>query len=110
MLPYLTHFAGRTATPVTAFGPPVADWPHAWERLGHALGLPAAARQGQSVRLRGEEGVVYFVNAQNTAVRTASGLYRFIRGFRGPMIASHHLFTPQLDEFAWQGWLAEEIR
>jgi pimeloyl-ACP methyl ester carboxylesterase len=35
---YLNHFAGRTATPVTAFGPMITHWPHTRARLMTAIG------------------------------------------------------------------------
>jgi hypothetical protein len=42
-------------------------------------------------------------------VRTGDALYRFLRGFRGPMVVSHHLFAEDVDqeqaEQAWQSWL-----
>lgn len=103
---YLGHFAGRTATPLTAFGPPVDDWDRAWRRLGAALGLPGPAQPGDRVRLAGEEGVVYFVNPHNVGVRTEGALYRFLRGFQGPMIAAHHLFDADAG-YDWQTWLKE---
>jgi hypothetical protein len=38
LLTYLAHSAGRAGTPVTAFGPPVDDWPAAWAALPRELG------------------------------------------------------------------------
>ncbi|SEF15783.1 SRPBCC family protein [Jiangella alba] len=105
---YLAHFAGRTATPVTAFGPPVADWDVAWARLHDELGLTAPVRAGDTVRLPDEDGVVYYVNADTLGVRTGDALLRFIKGFRGPMIASHHVFADDAHrhtDAAWQSWL-----
>ncbi|MET8853250.1 SRPBCC domain-containing protein [Amycolatopsis sp. NPDC004625] len=108
LVEYVTHFAGRTAVPVTAFGPPVGDWDRAWGRLGEALGLPARPAEGDRVRLGGE-GVVYLVNDQAVGVRTEDAMFRFLRGFRGPMVASHHLFAPGTDpgteEKTWGDWL-----
>ncbi|WP_103352658.1 SRPBCC domain-containing protein [Amycolatopsis sp. CA-128772] len=105
---YVTHFAGRTAVPVTAFGPPVADWEAAWTRLGAELGLPARPAEGDRVRI-GREGVVYAANDQAVGVRTPDAMFRFVRGFHGPMVASHHLFAPGTDpgteEKTWGGWL-----
>jgi uncharacterized protein YndB with AHSA1/START domain len=112
---YVTHFAGRTATPVTAFGPPVADWSRAWAVLGDALGLTGPPAVGDRVRftpdgLAGVDGVVYLTNPDALALRTDDALYRFLRGFRGPMVASHHLFSGDGSsggaERAWQAWLA----
>jgi uncharacterized protein YndB with AHSA1/START domain len=106
LVEYLTHFAGRTATPVTEFGPPVRDWPRAWEILYAELGGPSP---GGKVRLErfGLEGVVYFANAQTLGIRTDDGLYRFIRGIGGFMVASHHLFGESADGQgpAWRAWL-----
>ncbi|GAA4535602.1 SRPBCC family protein [Amycolatopsis samaneae] len=114
LVEYLTYFAGRHAVPVTAFGPPVPDWDRAWTTLGAALGLGARPSEGDAVRLdlggRPVEGVVYAVNAHNVGVRTADALYRFLEGFHGPMVASHHVFAPGADATAeekrWQEWLA----
>ncbi len=111
LVEYVTHFAGRTAVPVTAFGPPVGDWAEAWVRLGTALGLSTRPAEGDRVRLgpAGREGVVYAVNDQAVGVRTADAMLRFIRGFRGPMVASHHVFVPGTDSVAeekgWGEWL-----
>ncbi|MEV6872343.1 SRPBCC domain-containing protein [Amycolatopsis sp. NPDC051128] len=114
LVEYVTHFAGRTAVPVTAFGPPVEDWDKAWTRLGVALGLSTRPAEGDRVRIEldgraPQDGVVYAVNDQTAGVRTADAMLRFLRGFHGPMVASHHLFTPGADagvaEKVWGGWL-----
>ncbi|WP_290051156.1 SRPBCC family protein [Amycolatopsis solani] len=106
LVEYVTHFAGRTAVPVTAFGPPVADWDEAWARLGTALGLSARPAEGDGVSLG---GVVYVANDQTVGIRTAEALLRFMKGFRGPMVASHHVFTPgadaEVEEKTWSTWL-----
>jgi len=108
LVEYVTHFAGRTATPVTAFGPAVGDWDRAWARLGTALSLSARPAEGDRV-LIGSEGVVYAVNDQTVGVRTADAMFRFVRGFQGAMVACHHLFTPGADadveEKTWGDWL-----
>lgn len=110
---YLDHFPGRTATPVTAFGPPVADWDAAWAALRRALGLTAPVAVGDRVqapdRLRG--GVVYALNPQTLGVRTGDALYRFLQGLGGSLVAAHHLFSapdpvaPDPEQ-AWQDWLS----
>ncbi|WP_410643722.1 SRPBCC family protein [Amycolatopsis sp. lyj-346] len=111
LVEYVTHYAGRTAAPVTAFGPPVADWAEAWTRLGTALGLPARPAEGDRVTIEpgGREGVVYAVNDQTVGVRTPDAMLRFVRGFQGAMVACHHLFapdaTPETEEKAWGEWL-----
>jgi uncharacterized protein YndB with AHSA1/START domain len=113
---YLTHFAGRAATPVTVFGPPVADWDRAWAALAGALGLTGRPRVGDPARCTPEglapiDGVVYFVNPDAVGVRTGDALYRFIKGFGGAMVAGHHLFADDVDqeqnEQAWQSWLTQ---
>lgn len=108
---YLTWFPGRTASPVTVFGPPVADWPRAWAALHGALGLTDPPRPGDAVRLTLDgstvDGTVYHVNAHNLGVRTPGALYRFVRGFQGSMVAMHHVFrsTNTDESAAWQSWL-----
>lgn len=113
LVQYLTHFAGRTATPITAFGPPVPDWHRAWALLRNELGLSGTASAGDRVGfsragLPAVDGVVYYVNPDTLGVRTSDALYRFLRGFRGPMIASHNIFA-EIDqaetERAWRYWL-----
>jgi hypothetical protein len=115
LVEYLNHFAGRTATPVTAFGPPVDDWDRAWARLGAELGVDRPVHTGDQVRISPDgkttvDGVSYFANEHTVGVRTSDAIYRFVKGFHGPMIAMHHLFTPDTDgtqaEQAWQDWLA----
>ncbi|SNY45362.1 hypothetical protein [Paractinoplanes atraurantiacus] len=88
---YLQHFPGRTATPVTAFGPPVTDWPAAWTALHKTLGLPPQPRPGDHTHDGGE---VYHASHHTLGIRTPDALHRYIRGFRGPMIAAHELFDP----------------
>ncbi|HEY2669090.1 MAG TPA: SRPBCC domain-containing protein [Rugosimonospora sp.] len=113
LLEYVNHFAGRTATPITVFGPPVGNWEQAWAALGGELGLDRPVGEGDKVRLslgdRTFGGVAYFVNSDNACVRTSDALYRFVRGFRGPVLAMHQLFAPDADAAAdgqdWQAWL-----
>jgi hypothetical protein len=105
---YLTHFAGRTATPVTAFGPMITDWPRTRAKLTAAIG-----RHGDHVRFAppGEQpvvGVIYFENDDTIGIRTDNALYRFLRGFRGPVMACHLLFSQQETDQAWQAWLNAE--
>jgi uncharacterized protein YndB with AHSA1/START domain len=114
LVEYVTHFAGHAAVPVTAFGPPVGDWDEAWTRLGAALGLSARPAEGDRVRIELDgrapcDGVVYAVNDHNAGVRTTDAMLRFLRGFHGSMVASHHVFTPGEDagvaEKDWGDWL-----
>ncbi|WP_410632544.1 SRPBCC family protein [Amycolatopsis sp. cmx-4-83] len=106
LVEYVTHFAGRTAVPVTAFGPPVGDWAEAWTRLGRALGLSARPAVGDRVSLG---GVVYVANDQTVGIRTPDAMLRFMKGFHGPMVAAHHVFTPgadaEVEEKTWTAWL-----
>ena len=95
---YLTHFTGRTATPVTAFGPPVPDWPAAWATLRAALGLGETVRPGDRVRITPDglppiDGTVYFANAQTLGIRTTDAMYRLFQGMPGYVIAMHHVFS-----------------
>src|SRR6266487_2776427 len=51
LVEYLTRFPGRTATPITVFGPPAsADWEHARAVLSDALGLTGTWAEGDRVR------------------------------------------------------------
>lgn len=86
LVTYLTHFAGRAATPVTAFGPAVPDWDRAWRTLRDQLGLPDHVSEGDPVRFSADglppiDGVVYAVNDDTIGVRTSDGLYRFLKGW-----------------------------
>ncbi|MEV4347920.1 SRPBCC domain-containing protein [Actinoplanes sp. NPDC049596] len=91
LLTYLRHFPGRTATPLTAFGPPVTDWPTTWAALHKALGLPATPHTGD---LTTDDGEVYHASAHTLGIRTPTALHRYIRGYRGPLIAAHQIFEP----------------
>ncbi|MCK2216156.1 SRPBCC domain-containing protein [Actinomadura sp. ATCC 31491] len=104
LVEYLNHFAGRTARPVTVFGPPVRDWARAWDGVYAELGGRPAI--GDVVRLGPVEGVVYHRNTQTLGVRAADGLYRVLQGFGGSMIASHLRYDAGGDvEPAWREWL-----
>jgi uncharacterized protein YndB with AHSA1/START domain len=111
---YLTYFPGRTATPITAFGPAVPDRDHAWAVLKAELGLDGQVTTGAGVRFTPEglppiDGVVYFVNADTLGLRTDDALYRFLRGFHGAMVVGHHLFADEIEpkdvERSWHLWL-----
>jgi uncharacterized protein YndB with AHSA1/START domain len=114
---YLTYFAGRFATPVTAFGPPGTSWSRDRSLLCRALGLTDDAKPGDPVRFTGQigpaDGVVYFANAHAIGVRTPDALYRFMRGFAKPVIAAHHLFgadaEPDQTRQAWEAWLSRTL-
>jgi uncharacterized protein YndB with AHSA1/START domain len=90
LVQYLTHFAGRHATPVTAFGGP-------WDRLALTgrLGLGPAPRPGDKTD-DGDE--VYFANQQTLGIRTARGFHRYVRGFHdGSLVTMHELFDDNTD-------------
>ncbi|PRX50153.1 uncharacterized protein YndB with AHSA1/START domain [Prauserella shujinwangii] len=109
----LTHFPGRTAVPVTVFGPPVTNWARTWAAVRQGLGLEDSVTEGDRVRFSPDggapvKGVVYFANEDTLGVRTTDALYRFLKGFRGPLIAAHHYFSTvdtQEAERAWLAWL-----
>jgi uncharacterized protein YndB with AHSA1/START domain len=123
LVEYLTYFAGRFATPVTAFGPPGTNWSRDWSLLCRGLGLAEPPEPGDAVRFTGEigetggigpaDGVVYFANAHTIGVRTPDALYRFMRGFAKPVIAAHHLFAadaePDPARQAWAAWLTRTL-
>jgi uncharacterized protein YndB with AHSA1/START domain len=106
LVEYLAHFPGRTAVPVTAFGPPVGDWDTTWARLHAALGLSSTPVAGDTARVGDAVGVVYFTNPHTLGVRTPGAMYRFIRGLHGAMVAAHHLFTDPAGSGDWTGFLA----
>jgi uncharacterized protein YndB with AHSA1/START domain len=96
---YLDHFAGRIGTPVTVFGPPVSDWDRTWANTRAMLDRSP---------LKG--GTVYCDNGQTVGVRTPQALYRFVTGFRGPLMVMHIVFSDvdtATEESAWRTWLEE---
>lgn len=114
LIEYLKHFPGQTASPITAFGPPVPDWEKAWTVLHRELGMKGTVTEGDPVHFTPEglapvEGVVYFVNAHTLGLRASDALYRFLRGFRGGFVVAHHMFSDKVNqaeaERAWQAWL-----
>jgi uncharacterized protein YndB with AHSA1/START domain len=108
---YLNHFAGRTAVPVTAFGPTITDWPRTRAKLMTAIGRSADRVRFTPAGLPTVEGVVYFENDDTIGIRADDAIYRFLRGFRGPVMACHHHFTdidPDKTEQAWLAWLSTE--
>jgi hypothetical protein len=124
LVEYLTYFAGRFATPVTAFGPsgppgpPGPSWARDRSLLCRELDLADTPQPGDPVRFTGEIGpadgvVVYFANAHAIGVRTPDALYRFMRGFGKPVIAAHHLFAAKADadqaRRAWEAWLSRTL-
>jgi uncharacterized protein YndB with AHSA1/START domain len=117
LVEYLSYFAGRFATPVTAFGPPGTSWARDRALLCRELGLTESPAEGDPVRFTGEvgpsAGVVYFANAHAIGVRTPDALYRFMRGFAKPVVAAHHLFGADAGaghaSQAWEAWLSRTL-
>jgi uncharacterized protein YndB with AHSA1/START domain len=107
---YLDNFAGRVATPVTAVGPAITDWARTRAKLVAAIG-----RDGDRVRfspagLPPVDGSVYFENEDTIGILADGAIYRFIRGFHGPLLACHHIFdgfSPNTTR-AWEAWLNTE--
>ena len=113
---YLTHFRGRTATPVSVFGPVVPDRDQAWATFFRGLGLAGDPQVGDRVRMTPQglpamDGEVDWRSRDFLGVRTGDGIYRFmhISVFGGPTGVGHHIFVDGLDqaetERAWEGWL-----
>jgi len=116
LLECLRHFPGRTALPLTVFGPQVTDWPATWQSLRDTLGLPGEVGAGDRVRFTSPtgqtvNGEVYFVNKQTLGLRTREALYRFMQGFGGSIIACHSMFDSgytdhdrETAEKVWRSW------
>jgi len=102
LVEYLRHFPGRPTTPVTAFGPPVTDWPATWAALHQTLGLGHTPQPGDQLPGGGQ---VYFANPHTLGLRTPTGLYRYLRGFHGTLVAGHALTAP--DDTDWPSFLAQ---
>src|SRR5205807_5880357 len=115
LVQYLTFFSGQTALVVDAFSSPQANWTRAWRLLTDGLGIQGTLQAGDRVRLTPVglaliEGEVFAAAPHLLAVRTADGLYRFVKA--GPVcLASHRIFSADVDrqqtEQAWQGWLTQ---
>ena len=115
---YLTHFRGRTGTPIDVFGPIVPDRDEAWSKFYRALGLEGAPQVGDEVHLTPEglpalDGVVDWMSRDFFGVRTHDGIYRWmhISVFGGPTGVDHHIFQDGLDqakvEAGWEEWLTK---
>jgi uncharacterized protein YndB with AHSA1/START domain len=111
---YLEHFRGRPAVPVMVMLPGAGDADRVWPVLSAGLGLSGPVAEGDKVRLTPEgldpiKGVVEWVSPEAMGVRGNDGLYRFIRGYDGTVVAGHHLFAGDVDpeeaERAWRRWL-----
>jgi uncharacterized protein YndB with AHSA1/START domain len=110
---YLDHFPGRTAVPVTAFGPQQSDEDQVWATVARAVGLSADVKEGDKVHFTvgGQEidGVVDTVLAPGfLGVRTDDALLRFVGG-GGTILTGHHIFAgvdKAQAEQTWGEWLA----
>jgi uncharacterized protein YndB with AHSA1/START domain len=118
LVEYLTHFAGRFAVPVTAFGPSGAGWETDRTALCRQLGIGDPPHRGDRVSVAAGQigtidGIVYFANAHTIGVRTPDAIYRFLRGFAKPVIAAHQLFAADADSVrstqAWESWLSRTL-
>ena len=108
---YVEHFLGRTAVPITLWGPQVAA-ERAWAAIHAALGLAGHPFVGQPARFRAEglsdlDGEIDYASPDFIGLRTADGMYRFIHGM-GTVALGHHIYAPvdrAATELAWQAWL-----
>jgi hypothetical protein len=123
---YLRHFKGHAATyigevPVGIEGPPASARPDGFQRLQKALGLPAQAVEGDSVRLSSPglepiEGVLHYVRPSFIGVRTDDALHCFFgrNAFGKPVAVSIHMFREGVDahrlEQTWRQWLHRTLR
>src|SRR5262249_16772132 len=114
LVQYVTHFPGRFAVSVDAWGPNVPDEARAMAAYRAALGLGDSPPAGSEVRAGLEgigriDGTVDFLSRHFIGVLTDDGIYRFIHGFDGTTLAGHHLFADGVDqaaaEAAWGAWL-----
>ena len=118
LVAYLTHFTGRTATPVTAIAPGAGDGEQVWPAISARFGLTGTVSLGAPARLTAPgiavDGVVDCVSLPHYfGVRTTDALYRFIHSGRdrgNAVVIGHHIFA-EVDraaaEQAWQTWLSE---
>jgi uncharacterized protein YndB with AHSA1/START domain len=115
---YLTHFAGRRGTPVTALLVGAGDGEQAFARICARFGLTAPASVGQHAQLKSADiavdGVVDCVSGPHYfGVRTPDALYRFIHSGRergNAVVVGHHIFTDidrAATELTWQSWLSQ---
>ena len=108
---YVEHFLGRTAVPVSVWGPQV-DAERAWAAYTGALGVSTRPIVGQPAHFRADglpdlDGVIDYVSQDFIGLRTADGMYRFIHGM-GTTALGHHIFQPvdpAATAAAWQAWL-----
>lgn len=117
---YLTHYAGRVATPVAAWAPPQSDEDSAWAGLARGLHLgvdevvrdaPVHLELPDGTKLTGVVDSALFPSF--ILVRTDDALLKFVGG-QGHIGVGHHIFSPVPDPDAaaaqWQGWLSDLYR
>ncbi|MEO5939303.1 MAG: SRPBCC domain-containing protein [Candidatus Limnocylindrales bacterium] len=108
---YVEHFLGRTAVPITLWGPQVSA-ERAWAAIHAALGLAGHPIVGQPARFQATglpdlDGEIDYASPDFIGLRTADGMYRFIHGM-GTVALGHHIYEPverASTEQAWQAWL-----
>jgi uncharacterized protein YndB with AHSA1/START domain len=110
---YLKHFPGRTAVPVTVFGPQQADQDKVWAAVTNAVGLTKDVSEGDEVHFtvggQQVDGVVDTVLEPSfLGLRTDDALLRFV-GRGGVVLTGHHIFagvSQATVEQTWSEWLA----
>jgi hypothetical protein len=117
MRQYLLHFAGRPVAFATVDGPAAAGAPDALDTAALALGVPARAAQGDTVRFTPAGGadpvdaVLDYRNPYFIGLRTEQAMYRvFGRNHFGATVGvSVHDFAPGADADRigadWTRWL-----
>lgn len=110
---YLKHFAPRTASySVMLWGPQVSN-DKAWSAFAAAVGGDTSPGASVTVSLDGlaQQGVVEFARQRPNflGVRTDSGLYVFLHGFRDTVVVEYHHYanddSHKQTEAAMQSWL-----
>jgi uncharacterized protein YndB with AHSA1/START domain len=111
LVEYIEHFRGRTAVPISLWGPQVSR-ERAWAAYTSALGVSAEPVLGEPAHFRAEglpdlDGEIDYVSPDFIGLRTADGMFRFINGM-GTVAIGHHLYQPvdrAATERAWQAWI-----
>jgi uncharacterized protein YndB with AHSA1/START domain len=111
LVEYIEHFRGRTAVPISLWGPQVSS-ERARSAFTAALGVSAKPGLGDPAHFRAEglpdlDGEIDYVSPDFIGLRTADGMYRFIHGM-GTVAIGHHIFQPvdrAATEQAWQAWI-----
>jgi uncharacterized protein YndB with AHSA1/START domain len=111
LVEYLEHFRGRTAVPISLWGPQVSR-ERAWAAFTAALGVGTKPVVGERARFRADglpqlDGEIDYVSRDFLGLRTSDGMYRFIHGM-GTVALGHHIFEAvdrTATERAWQAWV-----